>query len=402
MKIKHLFLAILAGSSLIACSNDDDNSVPENEIKSVSVSLAGLNTKATGPTEIATSETKDVNSVLINLTDVNGTVVETKTVAKDAAENSDWDKLTDPAKGLKFINITQNVSKVFVYGNPGTAIISNTISTNIAAQQGTEVLYYGVDEDLTPVQTEPINPDPASGKTYTANVTIAPMVARMQIMSISFQNSGETQFSRVINNVNRTATVSWTGFTGTVKGIYMNSFYYTFLKGGDLTSTLTLMKNSTFQGHIQNGQWIFETPAMDAAEFASYSNFQNNAYVDLPLTPPAGQCYAFNFFPSADVPTLHLDLANISIEGLESTDEEVFNPALATGERFSNIVKYYLPGNIPMTAADFKAGTLYNMDIELVPILDNDLSNIQYNVLVHVTVAPWTEQTIIPGFNVEQ
>ena len=36
------------------------------------------------------------------------------------------------------------------------------------------------------------------------------------------------------------------------------------------------------------------------------------------------------------------------------------------------------------------------MEIELVPMLDNDLGNVQYNVLVHVTVAPWNEETITP------
>ena len=53
-------------------------------------------------------------------------------------------------------------------------------------------------------------------------------------------------------------------------------------------------------------------------------------------------------------------------------------------------------------AADFKAGTIYNMEVELIPMLDNDLENIQFNVLVHVTIAPWTEETITPGFDLDQ
>lgn len=55
-----------------------------------------------------------------------------------------------------------------------------------------------------------------------------------------------------------------------------------------------------------------------------------------------------------------------------------------------------------MVASDFKPGTIYNMDIEIVPMLDNDLSNIQYNVLVHVTIEPWVEETIVPDFDFEQ
>jgi len=41
------------------------------------------------------------------------------------------------------------------------------------------------------------------------------------------------------------------------------------------------------------------------------------------------------------------------------------------------------------------------MDIEIVPMLDNDLSNIQYNVLIHVTIEPWAEETIVPDFDFE-
>ena len=84
-----------------------------------------------------------------------------------------------------------------------------------------------------------------------------------------------------------------------------------------------------------------------------------------------------------------------------STDTEVFNPALANSSRFANVVKYY-KGVTEMTAADFKPGTLYNMELEVIPMLDNDLGNIQYNVLVQVTVEPWAEETITPGFDLEQ
>ena len=80
----------------------------------------------------------------------------------------------------------------------------------------------------------------------------------------------------------------------------------------------------------------------------------------------------------------------------------MFNPELASSARFANLVKYYKEINTELTAADFKPGTLYNMEIELVPMLDNDLGNVQYNVLVHVTIAPWNEETITPGFDLEQ
>ena len=275
----------MASFSLFACSNDDEvNPVSQDEIKSVSVTLNGLdnntNTRASEPSDVVTSQLINVNSVLINLTDVNGTVVVSKKVDKSDALDSDWDKLTNSQKGLKFINISQSVSKVYVYGNPGNAVNNNVVSTKLANQQGTSVLYYGMDDNLTPIADEPINPDPVSGKTYTAKISIAPIVARLQVTKISFKNSGSFDFTREISGVNKKATVTWDSFTADLKGVYMNSFFNTYNQPGTLTD---FMKNMTFDQHIVTGQWIFDgTPAIDAAAYASYNNYVNDAYATLP------------------------------------------------------------------------------------------------------------------------
>lgn len=402
MKIKHLLLAGITGIVLFSCSDKEDYSVSsQDEIKSLSVSLSGIKSRASSPSDIITSDIKNVNSVLINLTDASGKVITSKTVTKDDALDSDWNKLTDPTKGLKFINTPQSVSKVYIYGNPGNAVNNNVINTKLADQQGSGVLYYGMDDNLTPIVDEPIEPSPTAGKTYTAEVSIAPVVARMQITKISFKNAGNFDFTRSIDGVNKHANVTWTGFTGNVKGLYMNNFYNTLKQPGTLEN---LLLNSTFEGHIHDGMWTFDTaPIIDAAPFASYViyNSADATYGNLPLDL-AGKCYAFNFFPGTAVPQLHLDLSDLAITGLASSDTEVFNPALANSARFANLVKFYKEINTEMTAADFKPGTLYNMEIELIPMLDNDLGNVQYNVLVHVTIAPWNEETITPGFDLEQ
>lgn len=400
MKLKQLLLAGIASMTLFSCNDKEDISVSQDEIKSLSVSLGGIKTRASSPSDIITSDIKNVNSVLINLTDINGKIITSRSVAKDEVLDSDWNKLTDPAKGLKFINIPEAVSKVYIYGNPGNAVNNNVISTKLADQQGSGVLYYGMDDDLTPIKSEPINPTPTSGKTYTAEITIAPIVARLQITKISFKNSGSFDFVRNIDGTDKNATITWNGFTGNVKGLYMNNFYNTYKHPGTMEN---LLLNSTFDGHIQNGMWTFDTnPTIDAASFASYMVYNGNgAYGNLPLDL-GGKCYAFNFFPGTVIPQLHLDLSDLKITDLKSSDTEAFNPGLASSARFANIVKYYKEINTEMEAADFRPGTLYNMEIELIPMLDNDLGNVQYNVLVHVTIAPWNEQTITPGFDLEQ
>lgn len=401
MKIVNYFLLAVATIGLFACSNDDDNNAGGNESASVSVSLSlGGNTLRTAaPVDSLTSDSINISSVLINIADGNGSVVATKTIVKDNVLNSDWYNLTTPGKGLKFINIPQSIASVYAYGNPGSAVSNNTVDTNLADQQGSNVLYYGSTNTLTPIQDEPVDPNPTEGKTYTASVTIAPIVARIQVNSISFKSAGSTPFTRVINNVTESATISWTGFSAKLKGIYFNNFYYAYSNPNIYSN---LLQNNTFQGNIQNGEWLFKnvSPALNATNYASYSNY-TTAYQDLPLKTK-GKSYAFNFFPGTAIPTIHLDLSDLAITTITSTNNDVFNPSLFLNERFANIVNFYKNGVTLMTAADFKPGTIYNMDIEVIPILDNDLGNIQYNILVNVTVAPWVEETIIPGFNINQ
>lgn len=404
MKIKNLFIALFTVSALFACNDDDESPVPDNGgTKSISVSLAGMSgitTKATEAGSHLTKDTINVNSVLINLTDASGAIVKTQTVTKDATEGSDWEKLTNPDKGLKFVNVPQTISKVYVYGNPGSAVTDNKISTTLAQQQGSEVLYFGVDDNLTTIKPEPIEPDPTSGQTYIANVTIKPIVARLQITSIKIKTSGSFEFTRVISGTTKNATVSWSSFSAKLKGVYLNNFYTTY---NDPTSVADLFNNTSSVNNILEGKWLFNQPtAIDAASYASYSKYTGSNYEELPVTLSADKSYAFNIFPSDQLPKIHLDLSDIQAPDLASTDLSVFNPSLANTARFANIVKYFKDTTTELKAEDFKAGTIYNMEVELIPMLDNDLENIQYNVLVHVTIAPWTEETITPGFDLDQ
>ena len=403
MKIKNLFIALFAASALFAC-NDDESLVPDNNqgTKSISVSLAGISgvkTRATEAGNFLTKDTMNVNSVLINLTDASGAVVKSETITKDATTDSNWEKLVNPDKGYKFINVPQTISKVYVYGNPGSAVTDNKINTTLAQQQGSEVLYFGFDDDLTPIVSEPIDPDPTAGQTYTANVSIKPVVARLQITNIKVKDSGSFEFTRVISGSSHKATVSWTSFNPKLKGIYLNNFYTVYQ---DPASATELYNNATSVNNIKEGQWLFNNSSIDAAAYASYSKYTGGSYEDLPLTLPANKSYAFNIFPGDQLPKIHLDLADLNIAGLSSTDVNVFNPTLINTVRFANIVKYFKDTNTEMTAADFKAGTIYNMEVELIPMLDNDLQNIQFNVLVKVTIEPWAVEYITPGFDLDQ
>ena len=149
MNFRNLFTALFAVATLFACSNDDESPVPDaGGPKSISVSLAGMpgiQTRASEAGNFLTKDTINVNSVLINLTDASNSVVVSKTVNKDVAADSDWSKLTGTGEGsgLKFINVPQTVSKVYIYGNPGSAVVDNQVTTTLDQQQGSGVLYSG-------------------------------------------------------------------------------------------------------------------------------------------------------------------------------------------------------------------------------------------------------------------
>lgn len=404
MKIRNVFTLLFAVTALFACNDDDDSNNPNDKgNKSISVSLApmsGLQTRATQAGNFLTKDTMNVKSILINLTDAEDAVITSHTIQKDLTADSDWDKLTDSSKGLKFINVPQSVSKVYVYGNPGNAVNGNKVTTTLDQQQGSEVLYTGMDDDLKPIENEPINPDPTVGTTYTANVMIKPVVARLQINKIYITDKNTITISREINGQKVEATVKWTSFSADLKGIYLNKFFNTY---HDSTNVENLFSNSSYVNTITEGKWLFNSPTtVDAAAYASYNKYTGGNYETMPMTLPTNQSYAFNIFPGSQIPSIHLDLANVKIENLSSSNTSVFNPALAGSGRFANIVKYTNEANNEMTAADFKPGTIYNMEVELIPTLDTDFENIQYNVLVHVTIAPWAEEKLTPGFDLDK
>ena len=113
MKISYYFFALLASVGLLACNDNEKYDELGNDPVAVSVSLQGLSTsRASGPTDILTKDTKDIQSVCINITDASNTVIVSRQVDKSTDLNSDWVKLTTSDQGLKFINVPKSVSKV--------------------------------------------------------------------------------------------------------------------------------------------------------------------------------------------------------------------------------------------------------------------------------------------------
>lgn len=413
MKTKNFLILGLLCMFLASCSNDNDelgNTDGAAETKSVYVSLGGVSTRASDPSDFIADKAEGiVGGVHIYVTNAAGTIMASKNVEKNANNDSDWAKLVDGTRGLKLINVGKDASKVYVYGNPvatlaapgGSIKTVNDTQIKLATQFNTNtILYAGLDENMTPVVPEPIEPDPTFGYTYSATVTISPVISRIQVTKMSFKAAGSVEVKKMVGTIEKKATVTWTGFGGDLVGLYLNNFHNYATADNKVAYTgAELFVNTTYVNHILDGKWLFGAQNADAAAYASYIKYEGGAYKPMALVPAAGKCYGFNLFPGGALPRIHLDLDNLTYGTLTSTDPGVFNPELKGDLRFLNIVKYIDGGNKEMTAADFKPGNIYDMEVEIMPaFLSDDISLNQYNIKVVVKVSQWKSNTVKPGF----
>lgn len=414
MKIRKSYLLAFMVLGLFACSNEDDSLVDSTTPKTIQVSISGASLASTKsapslPGTIVGDQTPGViNSVDLYVTDASGIIL--RGVRVNSTE-PDWANLT--GAGLKILYVQPTAAQVYVFGNLGATALTaegqniNTVNVTKTLDQQQDLnnlLYMGMDNSIVPSQPEPINPDPTAGMTFISEVTLIPIVSRFQITSITFAAPGSDVLTENVNGVPTTATISWTTFSGQLMGVYMNRFY---MSNNNRTPS-SLMQNINASPAIANGQWLFS--GTDYSAIASYSKYTGGAYQPLPLPLPANTCYAFNFFPenltAPNIPELHLQLANLTQTGLTSTNQDVYNPDLfpaAGTTAYVNVIGYTNAAtNQPMTAANFAANKLYNLQLLIKPYyLQNDIHHVQFNVLCTVTVQPWTVQNLIPNFDMD-
>ncbi len=259
MKVtKSLFLAC-ACLGLFACSNEDtpspEGNLTDGETQSIAIRLEGLSSNAEGRafekpiTESGTSSGKHTATLsdiaLIGTDETNiRTVV---TISYNADSNSDWQKLTTAESGYIMHNVPSQVRKVYAIGNYSkssavkdfveglssgaeqqadetsnvTLVSGKTIADMEAVvvsgtdnKTFTDVLLFGVDEQLatTSSVTDDSHPD---NIIMQADITIKPLVSRIEITKISCENLGSIYSELTLKtiglmNVYNTLTLSGT------------------------------------------------------------------------------------------------------------------------------------------------------------------------------------------------
>ena len=401
---KYLSVACLSLGILASCSKDaNQGPAPSNGENHVVISMGGVQTKASDPVGLL-STTADVDNIAIFVTNTAGTILKKVEVDKNLTADSDWDKLT--TAGLLIPNVGTEATDLAVYGNykkgaetyvTGAVGDKVTVAATFDQQQGSKVLYSGAGA-LSSFDVSVENANDENVYTFTGNVSIKPVMARLQIKQVSFvANGSET----VTNNSNgKSALVEWTGLTGELLGVYLNNFYKQY-NGAAVAASL--MTNTTAFERATEGKWLFGADASETNEaaFASYNQWNTSAYTpydldefNTPADPDAKKCFAFNFFPG-QTPYLHLNLGNVSATTITSDDEEAYNPRLLPLSKYANIVNFTTGGQ----NVTFEAGKIYNVNVEIKPqFMHTDLNPVAYNITLTITIADWVEENINPEF----
>lgn len=401
---KYLSVACLSLGILASCSKDaNQGPAPPNGEKHVVISMGDVQTKASDPVGLL-STTADVDNIAIFVTNTAGTILKKVEVDKNLTADSDWDKLT--TAGLLIPNVGTEATDLAVYGNykkgaetyvTGAVGDKVTVAATFNQQQGSKVLYSGAGA-LSSFDVSVENANDENVYTFTGNISIKPVMARLQIKQVSFvANGSET----VTNNSNgKSALVEWTGLTGELLGVYLNNFYKQY-NGAAVAASL--MTNTTAFERATEGKWLFGADASETNEaaFASYNQWNTSAYTpydldefNTPADPDAKKCFAFNFFPG-QTPYLHLNLGNVSATTITSDDEEAYNPRLLPLSKYANIVNFTTGGQ----NVTFEAGKIYNVNVEIKPqFMHTDLNPVAYNITLTITIADWVEENIDPEF----
>ena len=213
---KGLFMAC-ASLALFACSNEDtpmEDNLNNGETQSIAIKLEGLTTdnggRALGENTVADQAAATFDNIVILCSD--GTNI--LKVERMQSADEDWGELST-ANGHFIHNVPASVREVYAIGNYDSASDLNTWVTGLnednpsttnaimnakvikAAEQQTfaDVTLFGVDQELATAnpaddQTEGHN------KVLNADITIKPLVSRIEISQISCTDLG-TSFSKI-------------------------------------------------------------------------------------------------------------------------------------------------------------------------------------------------------------
>lgn len=369
MKLKYFGMLTLASMAMIACNNENEGLISEqdNSPKKVVLKLEGISSGNSRSTDAPTTDGGS-NKHSVSLKDVaiflyadGGVIYNALEIA--STNSDDWEKIT--GTGYTFENVDPAVNRVMVIGNYdnletnnsfGTAVslvnstaaslMTKTIdlkSQNVSAQES-DGATTSTKAVMTLFGSTPNNIQDADGDgVYEAAVSIKPIVSRLEVKSVSCKFVEPAGSGGIV----KSATV-------TVQGIGLFDYYNNMtLDGKALTNLMDASKiaepttgtsgGQTYEFLASSGDWTW---AYDITT-TGYKNSLNDATtsgnpIEMTLDPSGAATFAYNFFPVA---------SGTTIDGVAS---QPTNQALANIRLYVNVTN-----STPDTNKDYVVTTAF-------------------------------------------
>ena len=441
---------------MVACSKDDAATPSADGSKQIVLKVNLPTTRAAlTPDDPYKADKTTIGSMNVFFTNANGVVQ-----YRFDLKGGDLTNITGTT-GLRFVGL-KDVTAVYIVANangitlPEKGNNMNTFSVTLAQQAPSmdqnQMVFAGCDLDITPL-TPDVNDDIPTfnnaqwnegDQTYNANITIRPLISRIEWGKIETDTDGD----KLVKVGEEYYLVEWSGWNAEVCGIYQSNVY-----GAESIFAAAPVADNTFfatptaMNAIVNGEW---TPATtitgwDALKPVLTYNGYNNGYASvLPADYNAnvpGQCVPFHFFVPFDVDgenpaagtladanephwhfLLHFDnpsTYNSSIKVYESDadgtkgteiDLNSDDPALSVASQFMfpvtkdniayvNVIDLF-EGNTT-TNISYAPGKIYTTNVLLSPfnVTAGPVVVTDYNVIVKVKVADFATQAVTPEFD---
>ena len=483
MKIYSLIATTAIAALALAGCNKEQVTVPATDpdagTKAVTLSIRGLNanTKAQLGQTVDNSWIKDsgIDQLDIYFTSTGDQIKYAYRLDASCQYSDAWNAITQTTgdNRVRFIGL-KDVSRVYVVANSHDELVTSGNMTQIIADladmQGnhsgafvtkTDVVYMGGDTELTPVGTEPADnvgaevgdPDESASMFMTADVTIRPVISRLEIEKISVVSTGTTEITYPEGDGGEVYEVTWEGFEPKLVGVYMSNFYETL---EPVTPKLgTLFATPEGQG-ISEGKWNGLDANYNKDGLAYYRNWAGSAYESLFSNCPGKKegesdyvyfdgkgtsCLPFNFLVPFDVeetdpevnvagafetPVFHFQFLFDNLAGYEitkvvkkETQEEITKQnnsdlyenitaglvftTVATDNIYYANVTSFVEDNSGIAGGDviIKPNSIYKMsEVSIAPfnLGFGTVSEDAQNVIVKVSVLPYNDVKVLPSF----
>lgn len=446
---------------MVACSKDDAANQSADGSKQIVLKVNLPTTRAAlTPDDPYKADKTTIGSMNVFFTNANGVVQYAYPLTTDNGYLTD----ITSTNGLRFVGL-ENVTAVYIVANangitlPKKGDNMNTFSVTLAQQAPSmdqnQMVFAGCDLDITPL-TPDVNDDIPTynnaqwnegDQTYNADITIRPLISRIEWGKIETDPDGE----KLVKVGEKYYLVEWSGWNAKVCGIYQSNVY-----GAESIFAATPVDNGTFfatptaMNAIVNGEW---TPATtitgwDALKpVLTYNGYDNGYASVLPadyndkVDQDPGQCVPFHFFVPFTIDNnqkmtvsleadkephwhflLHFDnpsAYNSSIKVYESdadgtqgteidlnSDDAALSvasqfmfPVTADKTAYVNVIDLF-EGNTT-TNISYAPGKIYTTNVTLSPfnVTAGPVVVTDYNVIVKVKVADFATQPVTPEFD---